>query len=158
MYEFKKAIKDWELNYILKSSVIGQISFLQLWSVNQAVTAGDNVFAIIPTTANGCIGNLKAQSLNAGKIKISQIVNIRLANYPDREFGILNVRIKNISLTFDKDGNLLIDVSLPNGLQTFYKNKLFFSKNRPALPILFWKIYDYLKGFCISLEMFLMCL
>ena len=127
-YQLKKAIKDWEMNYVLRSSVAGKVSFMQVWAKNQSVTAGENVFAVIPTNEKGFIGKLKAPSLNAGKIKIGQDVNIRLANFPDREFGMLLGKIKNISLTSDKDGNLLIDVSLPNGLQTTYKKQIKFQQ------------------------------
>ncbi len=127
-YQLKKTIKDWEMNYVLRSSIAGKVSFLQIWSENQFVSAGENVFAIVPTNQNGFIGKLKAPSLNSGKIKIGQDVNIRLANFPDREFGILKGKIKNISLTPDKDGYLLIDVSLPNGLKTSYKKQINFQQ------------------------------
>ncbi len=127
-YQLKKTIKDWEMNYVLRSSIAGKVSFLQIWSENQFVSAGENVFAIVPTNQNGFIGKLKAPSLNSGKIKIGQNVNVRLANFPDREFGIVKGQINNISLTPDKDGNLLIDVSLPNGLQTSYKKQITFQQ------------------------------
>lgn len=127
-YKLKKAIKDWELNYVFISSDEGIVSFLQIWSVNQNITAGENMFAIIPTHQNGFIGKLKAAALNSGKIKENQRVNIRLANYPDREFGILKGNVKRISLTPDKDGNLLMDISLPNGLLTSYKKKIQFQQ------------------------------
>jgi multidrug resistance efflux pump len=127
-YQLKKAIKDWELNYVLRSSIDGKVSFLQLWSANQTVTAGDNVFAVIPTNESGYIGKVKAPAQNSGKIKVGQKVNIRLSNYPDREFGIIIGNIKAISLTPDKEGNLLIDVSLPNGLQTSYKKQITFQQ------------------------------
>jgi multidrug resistance efflux pump len=127
-YQLKKAIKDWELNYVLRSSIDGKVSYLQLWAANQTVNAGDNVFAVIPTNESGYIGKVKAQAQNSGKIKIGQTVNIRLANYPDREFGIVTGTIKAISLTPDKDGNLLIDVSLPNGLKTSYNKQIVFQQ------------------------------
>jgi multidrug resistance efflux pump len=127
-YQLKKTIKDWELNYVLRSSIDGKVSYLQLWAANQTVNAGDNVFAVIPTNESGYIGKVKAQAQNSGKIKIGQTVNIRLANYPDREFGIVTGTIKAISLTPDKDGNLLIDVSLPNGLKTSYKKQIVFQQ------------------------------
>ena len=127
-YQLKKAIKDWELNYVLRSSINGKVTFLQLWSVNQTVTSGDNVFAIIPSNETNYIGKLKAIAQNSGKIKVGQEVNIRLANYPDREFGIIKGKVKSISLTPDKDGNLLIDVSLPNGLKTSYKKDISFQQ------------------------------
>ena len=127
-YQLKKNIKDWELNYVLRSSIEGKVTFLQIWTENQTITAGDNVFSIIPTNESVYIGKLKAPLLNSGKIKAGQDVNIRLANYPDREFGILKGKIKNISLTPDKDGNLLIDVSLPNGIETSYKKQIVFQQ------------------------------
>ena len=127
-YQLKKAIKDWELNYVLRSSINGKVSFLQLWSANQTVNSGDNVFAIIPTNESGYIGKVKAPAQNSGKIKVGQNVNIRLANYPDREFGIIKGAIKAISLTPDKEGNLLINVSLQNGLETSYKKHIVFQQ------------------------------
>lgn len=127
-YQLKKVVKDWNLNYVLRTSIDGKVSFLQLWSENQNVNSGDNVFTIIPTTEKGFIGKVKAEALNSGKIKIGQKVNIRLSNFPDREFGILNGIIKNISLTPDKDNNLLIDVALPNGLATSYKKQIAFQQ------------------------------
>jgi multidrug resistance efflux pump len=127
-YQLKKAIKDWELNYTLKSSIAGEVTFLQVWTENQTITSGDNVFSIIPTTQKGFVGKVKAPALNSGKIKIGQQVNIRLANFPDREFGVLKGEVKNISLVPDKDGNLLIDVILPKGLQTSYRKQIPFQQ------------------------------
>jgi len=125
-YQLKKTIKDWELNYVFRSSIDGKVSFLQIWTVNQTINAGDNVFAVIPNSENGFIGKVKAKAQNSGKIKLGQNVIIRLENYPDREFGVIKGIIKSISLTPDKDGNLLIDVTLPNGLKTSYKKQIAF--------------------------------
>lgn len=127
-YQLKKAIKDWELNYTLKSSIAGEVTFLQVWTENQTITSGDNVFSIIPTTQNGFVGKVKAPALNSGKIKMKQQVNIRLANFPDREFGVLKGEVKNISLVPDKDGNLLIDVVLPKGLLSSYRKQIPFQQ------------------------------
>ena len=127
-YQLKKVIKDWELAYALKSSVSGVVTFLQVWTENQTINVGDNVFSIIPDTKNGFVGKVKAPALNSGKIKVGQRVNIRLANFPDREFGVLKGKIQNISLVPDKDGNLLLDVALPNGLQTSYKKQIVFQQ------------------------------
>ena len=127
-YQLKKIIKDWELAYVLKSSIEGQVSFLQIWTENQTIAAGDHVFSIIPTIEKGYIGKLKAPALNSGKIRIGQAVNIRLANFPDSQFGMLNGKINNISLTPDKDGNLLIDVSLSQKLKTSYHKTIPFQQ------------------------------
>lgn len=119
-YQLKKVIKDWELAYVLKSSVTGKVTFLQIWTKNQSIGTGDNVFSVVPELDNGYIGKLKAPALNSGKIKVGQQVNIRLSNYPDKEFGILKGQVKNISLVPDKEGNLLLDVRFPKGLETSY--------------------------------------
>ncbi|WP_289664446.1 HlyD family secretion protein [Flavobacterium panacagri] len=127
-YQLKKVIKDWELAYTLKSSISGVVTFLQVWNESQTINVGDNVFSIIPDAKNGFVGKVKAPALNSGKIKVGQRVNIRLANYPDREFGVLKGEIKNISLVPDKDGNLLVDVTLPNGLKTSYDKQIVFQQ------------------------------
>ena len=127
-YQLKKAIKDWDLQYVFRSSINGKVSFMQIWSVNQVINSGDNMFAIIPSNENGYIGKVKAVAQNSGKIKIGQEVNIRLANYPDRQYGVLKGKVKSISLTPDKDGNLLIDISLPKGLTTSYKKEIQFQQ------------------------------
>lgn len=123
-YQLKKAIKDWELNYVLRSSVEGKVSFLQIWVENQTVAAGENVFSIVPKVQQGYIGKVKAAARNSGKIKVGQQVNIRLANYPDREFGVLKGEVKHIALVPDKDGNLMMDIALPKVLKTNYKKTI----------------------------------
>ena len=126
--QLKKAINDWELAYVLRSSIKGQVSFMQIWVKNQTISSGEEVFTIVPTDSKNYIAKVKAPAQNSGKIKVNQDVNIRLANYPDREFGIIKGKVKSISLTPDKEGNLLIDVSLPNGIETSYNKKIIFQQ------------------------------
>ncbi|GAA4763171.1 MULTISPECIES: HlyD family secretion protein [Flavobacterium] len=127
-YQLKKAIKDWELNYVLQSGIDGQVTFTKVWIKNQTVTSGEEVFSVVPSTGKGYIGKLKAPSQNSGKIKIGQKVNVRLLNYPDREFGILKGKVQNIALVPDKDGNIAIDVVLPDGMKTSYKKTVPFQQ------------------------------
>jgi multidrug resistance efflux pump len=127
-YALKKALKDWELQYLLQASLNGTVSFLQVWKANQTVAAGDQVFSIIPNNQKEYIGKIKAPLLNSGKLKTGQAVNIRLVNYPDREFGIIRGIVQKIALVPDKEGNLLIDVALPNGLATSYNKKIIFQQ------------------------------
>lgn len=128
LYQLKKSVKDWELRYALKSSIAGKVSYLSFWNENQTVNIGDLVFTIIPIKSAGYIGKIKAPIQNAGKIKIGQKVNIRLANYPDTEFGVLNGIVENISLFPDKEGNYLVDVTLDNELITSYNKKIEFQQ------------------------------
>jgi multidrug resistance efflux pump len=126
--QLKKAINDWELMYVLSSSIKGEVSFMQIWVKNQTINSGEQVFTIVPADKKNYIAKVKAPAQNAGKIKLNQTVNIRLANYPDREFGMIKGKIKSISLTPDIEGNLLIDVDLPNGIATSYNKKINFQQ------------------------------
>ncbi|MBQ0734116.1 HlyD family secretion protein [Aquimarina celericrescens] len=126
--QLKKSIKDWELQYVLKSDIEGRVSFLNFWTQNQTVTAGDLVFIIIPSEDSSYLAKIKAPSQNSGKIKIGQTANIRLENFPDNEFGTLKGTVKSISLLPDKDGLYLIDVELPEKLITTYNKEIPFKQ------------------------------
>lgn len=127
-YQLKKAIKDWELAYTLKASVSGTVTFLQVWANNQSITAGDHVFSIIPEKGKIYLGRIKASALNSGKIKLGQRVQIKLYNFPEKEFGVLEGKVSNISLVPDHEGNLLVDVLLPKGLESSYKKQIPFQQ------------------------------
>jgi len=124
----KKAIKDWENTYVLKSKINGNVTFLDHWSSNQTVNKGDLVFTIIPSANPTFIAKLKTPTLNSGKIKRKQHVNIKLENYPENEFGILNGIIENISLIPDKDNLYSVDVKISNELITSYNKKITFKQ------------------------------
>ena len=126
--QLKQRIKSWELNYVLKSNIKGEVSFLNYWNENQTVSQGDLVFTIIPTENTLFIAKLKTPPHNSGKIKVGQVVNIKLENYPDTEFGMLKAEVKSISLIPDKEGLYLIDVTLPKKLITTYNKEIEFKQ------------------------------
>ena len=127
-YQLKKSISDWELRYVLRPSIPGKVSYMSYWNQNQMVKQGDMVFTIIPGENSSFIGKIKAPSQNSGKIKQGQTVNIRLANYPSNEFGMLKGTVQNISLIPDNQGNYLIDVQLPEVLVTTYNQEIDFKQ------------------------------
>ena len=122
----KKAIKDWEKQYALTSSINGKVSFLSFWNKNQTVKTGELIFIVVPTEGNSFIGKIKAPAANSGKIKKGQKVQIKLLNYPSDEFGELNGTVKSISLIPNEEGSYLIDVDLPQDLKTTYDKKIAF--------------------------------
>lgn len=126
--QLKKVIKDWEQRYVLQSNINGKVSFLNYWNTNQTVNQGDLVFTIIPSENSSFIAKLKTPAQNSGKIKIGQHVNIKLENYPDTEFGVLNGIVKTISIIPNQDGLYLIDVELPEKLITSYNKELDFKQ------------------------------
>ncbi len=119
-YQLKKSIKDWEKQFVLKSSIKGNVSFLSFRNENQTVKTGDLVFTIIPANNSSYVGKINAPAANSGKIKIKQRVQIKLASFPSDEFGEINGSVKTISIVPDEKGNYLIDVELPKELITTY--------------------------------------
>jgi len=128
LQNLKAAISDWDQAYVLRSSIAGQVSYLQVWNENQTVKSGENVFTVIPVEARDYVGKVKAPAKNSGKLKVGQPVQIRLSNYPDQEFGVVEGRVKSISMIPDKDGNILLDVVLPKGLETSYGKQIQFQQ------------------------------
>ena len=126
--QLKKAIKDWENLYVLKSNINGNVSFLNYWNINQTVNKGDLVFTVIPSENSSFIAKLKTPAQNSGKIKVGQKVNIKLENYPETEFGVLNGKVKSISLIQDKEGFYFVDVKLPLKLITSYNIEIEFKQ------------------------------
>lgn len=124
--QLKRAIKNWEMKYIIISDIDGKVAFSKLWSKNQIVNQGDLLFTIIPKENSAFIAKLKTPAQNSGKIKKGQIVKIKLENYPEAEFGSLNGKIESISVLPDENGFYLVTVSLPSELVTSYNKNIEF--------------------------------
>ena len=131
--QLKKSIKDWEYRYVLISDINGNISFLNVWNTNQTVNQGDLVFTIIPIENSSFIAKLKTPSQNYGKIKVGQKVNIKLDNYPNTEFGILNGIVDNVSLIADEGGLYNVDVKLSDKLITSYNKEIEFKQEMTGI-------------------------
>ncbi len=130
--QLKKSVADWEQSYVLKSNIDGNVSFINVWNKNQNVNAGDLVFTIIPSTHSSFIAKLKIPARNSGKLKKGQQVNIKMENYPDTEFGVLQGTVKNIAVITDKEGFYRMDVSLSDKLITSYNKEVRFKHEMRA--------------------------
>ncbi len=120
----KEAIRGWEYNYVLSSSINGVVSFQDFWGVNQFVDVGSVVFSILPTDTSNLVGKLVITAQNAGKVTIGQKVLIKLDNYPYQQFGMLVGIVTNFSISPNDEGNYTVFISLPKGTKTTY-NKTF---------------------------------
>ncbi|MCB0450459.1 MAG: HlyD family efflux transporter periplasmic adaptor subunit [Confluentibacter sp.] len=124
----KEAIRNWEYNYVLTSSINGVISFQDYWGVNQFVQSGSIVFSILPTDTADLVGKLVIPAQNAGKVTIGQKVFIKLDNYPYQQYGLLIGKVTNFSISPNNEGNYTVYVSLPNGTKTSYNKKFNFTQ------------------------------
>lgn len=126
--QLKNAIKQWEYLYVFQSRIEGTVSFMDFWNTYQNVNKGDLVFTIIPETNTSFIAKLKTPIQNSGKIEKGQKVNIRLANYPFAEFGVIEGVVERISSSINEEGFYVIDVILPSNLITSYQRKVVFKQ------------------------------
>ncbi len=126
------SIADWELKYVLKSTVEGVVSFTRIWSQNQDVREGDLVMSVIPLNPGEMIGKVNLPLSGAGKVKPGQWVNIKFANYPYLEFGMVNGVIRSISLVASNNEYSVI-VDLPEGLKTGYGTELPFNQDMQGI-------------------------
>ena len=126
------SIADWEQKYVLKSAVDGVVSFTRIWSQNQDVREGDLVMSVIPKNPGQIIGKVSLPVSGAGKVKPGQFVNIKFANYPYLEFGMVKGQIRNISLVAsDKEYSVIVE--LPEGLKTGYGTELEFNQDMQGI-------------------------
>ena len=122
--QLQSEITAWKMNYVLVSPINGKVTFTEIWSVNQNVTAGKAVFTVVPETASELVGKAKLPIDRSGKVKEGQKVNIRFNNYPDNQFGMVKGVVKSISLIPTEEGNYMVEVSFPEGLKTTYNKEL----------------------------------
>jgi multidrug resistance efflux pump len=120
-------INKWKQLYLIESPIGGRISFFNVWTVNQNVNIGDELFSIVPVQKQQFIGKCILPSLNSGKLALGQKVNIKLDNYPYNENGMLIGHVKNISEVPNKN-TYAIDVDLQNGLITSYNKSLVYKE------------------------------
>lgn len=126
--QLRKSLKQWEQNYLVISSTNGIASFQQFFGENQFVKMGDAILSILPKNKENLVGRMSVPATNSGKITPGEKVLIKLDNYRFQEYGIVEGKVQNISLSPDKDGNYYVDVVLPKGLKTSYNKNLTFDK------------------------------
>lgn len=126
--QLRKSLKQWEQTFLIISSTNGVASFQQFWGENQFLQSGTVLLSILPTEKDAIVGRMFVPSINSGKIAEGEKVLIKLDNFQYQEFGIVEGKVQNMSLTPDKDGNYYVDVILPKGLKTSYNKTLPFDK------------------------------
>ncbi|MFD1770463.1 HlyD family efflux transporter periplasmic adaptor subunit [Sphingobacterium suaedae] len=126
--KLKKALQQWEKNYLIYASIDGKLSYLQFLGENQFVKAGSTLLSILPDSRDITLGQMHVGAQNQGKIEIGQKVLIRLDNYTYQEYGLVQGEIRSVAFVQDKDNKYYIEVALPHGLQTSYGKNIPFDK------------------------------
>jgi len=120
-------IDVWEADYVLRAPSDGVVAFYDFWSDQQFVTAGRQVFLVVPETTR-LVGRMPVNQGGAGKIKPGQTVRVRFDDFPYKEFGIVTGKVQSISMVA-RDGANLVLVDLPYPLVTTFKKKVQFKQD-----------------------------
>jgi len=118
-------LDGWEQKFVLKTPINGLVTFSNIWNVNHNVVAGEKVMTIVPDSSSAMIGRMHLPVKGSAKVKPGLEVNIRFDNYSPSEYGIVKARVDEISL-IPEDNFYIVEVSLPEGLQTSYRKTLEF--------------------------------
>jgi multidrug resistance efflux pump len=122
--QLKKAVHDYEQLYILRATMNGLLGFTQYWQEDQQVQQGDLLFTVFPENYEAYIAALKTPMLNSGKLRAGQKTYLKLQNFPETEFGVLEGKVTTISQVPDKDGFYYVQIALSDTLITSYKKEL----------------------------------
>ena len=120
-------LSAWAAAYLLTSPIEGKVSFFKYWTQNQFVKSGTELMLITPQTRK-VFGYVYLSSAGFGKIKVGQTARIRLDGFPYEEFGSVKgvVAAKSDAA---REGNYLVKIDLPDGLQTNYEKELHFTQD-----------------------------
>jgi multidrug resistance efflux pump len=116
-------IETWEQKYLITAPISGKVSLFNFWTKNQNIAEGNVVLSIVQPNKQKVIAKLVVPVANSGKLRLGQLVNIKLNNYQFQEYGMLKGYVKNISL-MPQDDNYAIEVALPDRLKTSYNKQL----------------------------------
>ena len=115
----KSQLLQWEKSYAFVAPVSGELVFASVWTPNQQVTAGDQVFSIIPADYGRSIARGGIPLHGSGKVKTGNRVNIRLSNYPYQEFGVLQGEVMHVAV-MPAGEHYPVQISLNNQMVTSY--------------------------------------
>ena len=123
-------LRLWEEKYVIKAPTNGKLDYLGFWRENLMVKEGVELFTILPQHGE-IMGEAYIPAIGAGKVKVGQLVNVKLNDYPYDEFGLLCGKVVSISPLMNKVQmnnavveTYLVRIAFPQGAITNFDHKL----------------------------------
>ncbi len=129
--QLKDALASWSDQHLLRSQINGHVGAVAQGQMEQ----GENqnlLLTIVPENPPQYVAQLELPLLNSGKIQAGQKVLLKLDNYPEMEFGILEGVLATDHKTLSTSGNTKvyrIEADLPNQLLTSYDKELAYQEH-----------------------------
>lgn len=122
--QLEAQLKVWEETYVLRSPMDGRVNLMGIWSGNQYVESGELAFIVLPENPDTPVGKAMLPAAGAGKVEKGQRVHVRLENFPDTEYGLLNGKVSRVSEIPDEESRYFVEIEFPDGLTTNYGKTL----------------------------------
>ena len=155
--KLKSQIDGWKKNHFLMANIDGKISMSKIWSVQQTVTANEEVFSIVPDQGRGrVIARALLPRKNSGKVFPKQTANLKMDGFSFLEYGIIKAKVNSIALV-PKNDFYQLEINLPDTLVTTYDSIIPFrqgmqgdveiiTQDRRVIERIFDKIFSILKN------------
>ncbi len=122
----KEAIASWDEQYLLRAKQAGQVEKV-LADADTRQAANNLLMSISPEQPPHYVAQLELPSYNGGKLQAGQKVLVKLDNYPEMEFGILEgVLAEGQQMKSNDAGEVTyhLEAELPKRLLTSYDLEL----------------------------------
>ena len=106
------ALDEWEKTYLPSSPTDGKVAFMQLWKEGQYVNAGETMFVVVPHGDSEFMGKALLPMQGAGKVRTGQHAVVRLAGFPEQEYGRMEGKVVSISPVPNEEGNYVAEIGL----------------------------------------------
>lgn len=116
--------KNWEETFVMRSPTKGTLNQMGLLGKNRYVSSGETLFFVTPQKQEKPVGKALLPASGAGKVRKGQRVIVSVNNFPEEEFGCLTGIVSSISDTPTIEGNYIVDITFPNGLNTVFHKEL----------------------------------
>lgn len=145
LQRLRAALDAWLDTYVLVAPMSGRLAFFRYDSPQQYVSAGTEVFSILPPSSE-ITAKVLLPVEGSGKVEEGQKVNIKLHAFPYREYGIVEAKVERISLMTQENG-LLVELSLPQGMRSSYRKSLPFRQQMQGMAEIITKERRLLERF-----------
>lgn len=124
--ELGRLLREWDLTYVLRAPVSGEVSYLTFAQPHATVRAGEELFGVIPE-ATEMVAETMLREEGSGRVHPGQHARLSFVSLPVRDYGYVDGIVRNIS-PLPHDSVLLVHIVLPHGLRTSYGRTLRFQQ------------------------------
>ncbi len=165
--QLKGEMAQWEEINIIKASINGVLAYSNIWSDQQDIEIGENLFTILPGKNQGAIiARCFLPTQRSGKVAVHAKVNIQIDAFPSQEFGVLVSEITAISKIPSPVGQnqfgqtqfaYIVEIPLSDSLVTTYGKQIPFrqemkgtaqiiTEERKIIERIFDKVFNAIKN------------